>query len=315
MEEFLFSVDVVAPLFVLMAIGYFARKINFVSGSFLSQMNRFVFQFLLPMMLFEDIRITYRGDFSNGKLILLVLAGLAAIILLTSLAVHLFIRRRGQQGSMIQGIYRSNFLIYGYPLATAMCGDSAITAIAMMMAIVIPVYNVLAVVILTLHSEKSGKRIDIKKLLKDIISNPLIIGCCLGLIFGSLHIGFPHFIELPIEQISRIATPLALFVMGGEFQFSSLRNNIWKVVAATVSRLIFIPVIMLFIAVEMGFRGAELSVLVSLFATPTAVVSYIMADNMGNDGELSAQIVIMTTGLASFTIFLIVFFLRTWGYL
>jgi len=106
-----------------------------------------------------------------------------------------------------------------------------------------------------------------------------------------------------------------MFVMGGEFQFASLRNNLAKVLTATVCRLVAIPLVILYIAIEMGFRGSDLSVLISLFATPTAVVSYIMAENMGNDGELSAQIVILTTGLASFTIFLFIFVLRSLGYL
>jgi len=148
----------------------------------------------------------------------------------------------------------------------------------------------------------------------------LIIGSFLGILFGAASFYFPEiqlpeFIVVPIEQLAVIATPLALFVMGGEFQFSGLKNNILKVIATTTGRLIIIPLVVLYIAVLLGFRGAELSVLISLFATPTAVVSYIMADNMGNDGELSAQIVIMTTGLASFTIFFIVFFMRTAGFL
>jgi predicted permease len=315
MTNFLFSINVVAPLFVLMTAGYFARKIHFVSDDFLTQMNRFVFQFLLPLMLFEDIRKTYQGDFSNTKLITVALVGIAGIILLTTLIVHLTIKRKGQQGSMIQGIYRSNFLIYGFPLATAMYGNEAVSHIAMLMAIVIPIYNIAAVVILTLHSEKTREKTIFRKLLLDIITNPLILGCCFGLISGSIHLQFPHFLEVPLEQLAGIATPLALFVMGGEFRFSSLRNNFGKIIASTVSRLVVVPVIVLYICIRMGFRGAELSVLVSLFATPTAVVSYIMADNMGNDGKLSAQIVISTTAASCITIFLIVLCLRSWGYL
>jgi predicted permease len=315
MADLLFSVNVVAPLFMLMAAGYFARKIRFVSGEFLSQMNRFVFQFLLPLMLFQDIRTTYEGDFSNVKLILFAVVGVVAVILISTVAVRLTVRRRGQQGSMIQGIFRSNFLIYGFPLATAMYGNAAVSNIAMLMAIIIPLYNVTAVVILTLHSEHNDEKIVIGKLLKDVVTNPLIIGCCFGVAFGALHIEFPGFIEQPVNQLAGIATPLALFVMGGEFRFSRLKHHYGKAVAATVARLIVIPGIVLYICINAGFRGAELAVLVSLFATPTAVVSYIMADNMGNDGELSAQIVVLTTVASCVTIFFIIFILRSLGYL
>ncbi|MDR1561770.1 MAG: AEC family transporter [Dysgonamonadaceae bacterium] len=315
MENLLFSVNVVSPLFILMAAGYFARKIRFVSGEFLTQMNRFVFQFLLPVMLFQDIRTTYEGDFSNLKLITFALTGIAAVILITTIVVQFTVRRRGQRGSMIQGIYRSNFLIYGFPLATAMYGDAAAKNIAMLMAIIIPIYNIVAVIVLTVYSEHKGEKIIPGKLFRDIVTNPLIIGCFLGLIFGAANINMPYIIDRPVSQIANIATPLALFVMGGEFRFSRLKNNCLKAVAATIARLVIIPAIILYICVNAGFRGAELAVMVSLFATPTAVVSYIMADNMGNDGELSAQIVVLTTVASCLTIFLTVYILRSTGYL
>ncbi|MDR0686317.1 MAG: AEC family transporter [Dysgonamonadaceae bacterium] len=315
MTDLLFSVNVVAPLFLLMTTGYFARKTGFVASDFLAQMNRFVFQFLLPLMLFQDIRKTYEGDFSNVRLILFAVLGVLSVILISTVAVHLTVRRRGQRGSMIQGVFRSNFLIYGFPLATAMYGQAAVSNIAMLMAIIIPLYNIAAVVILTLHSEHNDKKVAVGKLLKDIVTNPLIVGCCFGVVFGALRIEFPNFIEQPVGQLAGIATPLALFVMGGEFRFSRLKRHYGKAVTATVSRLIVIPGIILYICIHTGFRGAELAVLVSLFATPTAVVSYIMADNMGNDGELAAQIVVLTTVASCVTIFLIVFILRSLGYL
>ncbi|MDR1371605.1 MAG: AEC family transporter [Dysgonamonadaceae bacterium] len=315
MENLLFSVNVVAPLFILMAAGYLARKISFVSSEFLSQMNRFVFQFLLPLMLFQDIRTTYKGDFSNTVLIIYAVSGVIAVIILTTIIIRLTVKKKGQQGSMIQGIYRSNFLIYGFPLAKAMYPDEAVTDIAMLMAIIIPLYNVAAVIVLTFHSEHNNEKINPGKLLKDIVTNPLIIGSCLGLIFGAAHIKFVSFIEQPVNQLACIATPLALFVMGGEFHFSHLKHHYGKAVTATLARLVIIPSTMLGVCIHAGFRGPELAVLVSLFATPTAVVSYIMADNMGNDGELSAQIVVLTTAASCLTIFLTVYFLRSLGYL
>jgi predicted permease len=315
MTNLIYSFNVIAPLFVLMVIGYFMHQIRFLSKDFLAQLNRFVFNFLLPLMLYQEIRLSYQGDFSNVKLILTAVAGIAAIILISTIIVKLTIKRKGQQGSMIQGIYRSNFLIYGLPLATGMYGDEAIAPITMLMGIIVPIYNITAVVILTLHSESENNRISSKKLLKEIAVNPLLIGVILGLSGGIIHLRFPYSVEVPLKQLAMMAAPLALFVMGGEFRFRNLRNNIYKVIIATVSRLIIVPVIMLFICIQLGFRNVELSVLISLFATPTAIVSYIMAKNMGNDGELSGQIVVLTTLLSCVTIFFIVFFMRTWGYL
>lgn len=314
MSNFLFSLNVVAPLFVLMAMGYIARQIRFVSDDFLAELNRFVFRFCLPLMLFQDIRHSYSGDFSNLNLILASLIGMTVIILLLFVLVPLFIKRKGERGSMIQGIYRSNFLIYGLPLATGMYGDEVLASISMLMGILIPFYNITAVIVLSIYSE-NNHQISIKSILKDIVTNPLIIGCFFGLLGGMVHLTLPRFLEIPLSQLATMAAPLALFVVGGEFKFGSFRNNLVKVLVATASRLIVIPVAILFVFVLMGFRNVDLAVLISIFATPTAMSSYIMAKNMGNDATLSAQIVILTTACSSVTIFLIVFFLRSWGYL
>jgi predicted permease len=314
MNNFLFSLNVVAPLFVLMATGYVVRQAKFVTEDFLSQLNRFVFKFSLPLMLFQDIRLSYQGDFSNTRLIFASLAGITVVILISFLIVPFIVKRKGQQGSIIQGIYRSNFLIYGLPLATGMYGQDAVASISMLMGIMIPFYNVAAVIILSIYSE-NGAKTSLKKVMKDIIANPLILGCAFGLLGGAMHLHFPRFVEIPLAQLAATASPLALFVMGGEFKFRNLRNNIYKVVAVTAARLLIIPVSALAIFVYMDFRDMELSVLLCIFATPTAMASYIMAKNMHNDGELSGQIVVLTTACSCITIFLIIFFLRGWGFL
>ena len=315
MENFIFSLNVVAPLFILMAAGYIARITHFVSDDFLAQLNRFVFRFLLPIMLFQDIRFSYEGNFSNTDLILASLIGITAVILVSFLIVPFFIKRKGERGSMIQGIYRSNFLIYGLPLATGMYGDKALASISMLMGIMIPFYNVAAVIILSIYSENDSHKISWKNILKDIVTNPLIIGCFFGLLGGIFQVQFPAFIENPLAQLGKIGAPLALFVLGGEFKFNTLRNSFYKVIAATVCRLIIVPVICLYVFILIGFRDVDLAVLLSIFATPTAMASYIMAKNMGNDGDLSAQIVVLTTAFSSLTIFLFIYFLRSWGYL
>ena len=315
MTNFMFSFNVVIPLFVLMGIGYFMHQIHFLSADFFAQLNRFVFKFLLPLMLFQEIRSSYHNDFSNVKLILTAVSGIAAIILISTIIVKLTIKRKAQQGSMIQGIYRSNFLIYGIPLVTGMYGSGAIAHVTMLMGIITPIHNIVAVVLLTFHSESESNRISSRKVLKEIAVNPLLLGAIFGLLGGIIQLKLPQSVEAPLNQLAMMASPLALFVMGGEFRFRSLRNNIYKVLAVTISRLVIIPIVMLYICIQLGFRNLELSMLLTIFATPTAVASYIMAKNMGNDGELSGQIVVLTTLLSCVTIFFIVLFLRSHGYL
>jgi len=315
MNNFLFSLNVVAPLFVLIATGYVMRKIRFITDDFLSQLNKLVFKFFLPIMLFQDVRLYYEGDFSNTRLIFASVAGISVIILLSFLIVPLFIERKGQRGSMIQGIYRSNFLIYGLPLAVGMYADRAVAVISMLMVIMIPFYNVMAVIILSIYSENGKHKITIKSLLRDIVTNPLILGCFFGLLAGMIHLDLPRFIDVPLAQFAKVAVPLALFVMGGGFKFHSLRNNLVKVISVTVARLLIVPVIALSIFIYAGFRDVDLAVLLCVFATPAAMAGFIMAKNMGNDGELSGQIVVLTTACSCVTIFFLIYFLRVWGYI
>jgi predicted permease len=314
MTNFLFSLNVVAPLFVLMATGYVIRQIRFVTEDFLSQLNKLVFKFCLPIMLFQDIRLSYKGDFSNTKLIFASLIGIATVIFLSFVIVPLLVKRKAQRGSIIQGIYRSNFLIYGMPLAVGMYGDSAVAAISMLMFIMIPFYNVAAVIILSIYSETGTHKVTFKSVLYDIVTNPLILGCFFGLLGGMIHLQLPRFLNVPLAQLAGTAAPLALFVMGGEFKFRSLRNNLLKVIAVTAARLLIVPVAALSLFIYMGFRDVDLAVLLCIFATPAALAGYIMSKNMGTDGELSGQIVVLTTACSCVTIFFIIYFLRTWGY-
>jgi predicted permease len=319
MDDLLFSINVVLPLFLLISIGYILKQLRFVSETFLSEANKFVFNFPLPLMLFQNIRNVFDGSFIdlyNTKLILSAFIGIVIVITILVVVVPLFGKRRATTGSLIQGIYRSNFIIYGLPLATSMYGDKAIIPISMLLGMVIPVYNILAVVILTSFSEtKSGSSVSFSLIMKNIFKNPLILACVAGFTAGAIDIRFPVFIEKPVDEISKIATPLALLVMGGLFKFQGLMNNFRMVFVASLTKLLVIPLFAIIVFVYMGFRGLELAALLCLFATPTAVASYIMSENMGCDGEVSAHIVVMSTALSAITIFLFIFALKSMEYL
>ena len=315
MDDFIFSINAVAPLFILMAAGYVARHIRFISDIFLSEVNGFVFKFLLPLMLFQNIRNIFHGEFTDTFLIFTAVAGVSVVIVCSLCIVPLMVKRRGQCGSIIQGVYRSNFLIYGMPLATGMYGQDAANSVAMLLGVMVPFYNVAAVIILSFFSESRTGRVSLLRLLADVARNPLILGCVAGLLFGMFHVEIPVAVNKPIAELSVAASPLALFLTGGEFKFRSLSNNLLKVIMATVARLVIVPLVAMLIFIPMGFRAIDLSVLLCIFATPAAVSGYIMATSMGCDGELSGQIVVVTTVGSSLSIFLFVFVLRSIGVL
>jgi len=315
MEDLLFSINAVAPLFILMALGYMARQSSFISDTFLSEANRFVFIFLIPLMLFQNVRDSFLSDFSGGRLIYTATLGVGVVIALSLCIVPLLVKRRGQCGSIIQGIYRSNFLIYGMPLATGMYGKEAAHCIAVLLAVLVPMYNIAAVIILSVFSETRTNRLSLFQIFKDIARNPLILGCVAGLFFGIFRIDLPVFVNKPVVELSAMASPLALFLLGGDFKFRRLNNNLWKVLSTTATRLIIVPLAAMLVFIAMGFRTVELGALLCIFATPAAVSGYIMATNMGCDGELSGQIVVLTTVGSCLSIFLFVFVFRSFGFL
>ena len=314
MLDFLFSVNVVAPLFILMAAGYLARMFGFVSDTFLDEANRFVFRFSLPLMLFQNVQTHFHSNFSDYRLIIFSLVGVSATILLSMLVIPFFVKRSGQRGSMVQAIYRSNFLIYGLPLATGIHGDKAVAVISMMMGIMVAFYNMMAVIILSIYSE-TGQKLSLKGIFVNIFKNPLILGCLSGMLFGASGLSFPEALNKPLNDLAGLAPPLALFIMGGKFKFRRLAGNAVKVTAATLCRLVAVPFTAIAAAVFLGMRDVYLAALLSLFATPAAAAGYIMAENMGCDGELAGQIVVTTTLASSVTIFLFVYILRVQGYL
>jgi predicted permease len=270
-------------------------------------------------MLFQNIRNTFDGSLItifNTRLILSAFIGIVVVIVILLIVIPMAGRSRATTGSLIQGIFRSNFIIYGLPLATSMYGENAIIPVSMLLGMVIPVYNIAAVVILTVFSEtKSVSSISFSSIIGNIFKNPLILACIAGFVAGRLNVRFPVFIDKPVEDISNIATPLALLVMGGLFKFKGLMNNFLTVFIASISKLVAIPLIAMIVFVSMGFRGLELATLLCLFATPTAVASFIMAENMGCDGDISAHIVVLSTALSAITIFFFIFILKSMGYL
>ena len=191
MDNLIFSINVVAPLFLIMLFGYTAKQLKVITEEFAFEANKFVFRLLIPVMLFHQIKSTFdTDDHPNTSIIIVTLIISAIILLILILAVPLFMKGKGRQGSMIQGIFRSNYVVYGIPLAVGMFGNEAAQTIAVLMGFVIPFFNISAIFILTFFSD-SNKSINLVKIIKDILTNPLVFGCIMGGIFGYFEVSIP----------------------------------------------------------------------------------------------------------------------------
>ena len=202
------------------------------------------------------------------------------------------------------------FGLFAIPLTESVFGSEGVALASMMIAVVVPIYNVVAVVVLEYFRGGVPK---IGQLAKNVLSNPMIMGAIVGFVFFGLHIYLPACVEKPVKAFSDLSTSLALFVLGSTLHFSSIRKNLKYLVSALGLKLVLIPSIIMVLAVKLQFRPVECFVLFAMFATPVAAASYPMAQNMGGDGELAGELVVTSTVVSVFTIFLWIYFLKSIG--
>ena len=307
MENLILSFTVVFPLFAQLVLGFFLKRVGLLDSHTLGHCNKLVFRVFLPTLLFLNV---YNADISesfNGRFLLCTAAVVLLVFCVLMFVVPLFEKDPRKRGVMVQGIFRSNFALFGVPAAISLFGEAHTGTVSILVAVVIPIFNVLSVVALEIFR---GGKPSVKKILKGIVKNPLIIGTLSGLALLLLGIRLPGVVESTMQSISKIATPLSLLVLGGTFEFSKLRGNLREMCIGIVGRLILVPAVCLPIFAALGFRGVEMGAVLMVLASPTAVSSFPMAIEMDADGTLAGQIVVGTTLFCIVTLFFWIFLLK-----
>ena len=310
MENFLLAVEAVAPLFCLMFIGLCVKRGRLLTDAELVHVNRLVFTVFFAIMMFYNLYITDIGTVMRPRLMLFAVGALAVIYLVSFFLICRTVQSNRSRGAMIQAIYRSNFVLMGIPLAANICGEAEVAVTTMMIAIVVPIYNILGV--FTLETFRGG-RFAFWPILRGVLKNPMILGALLGAFCMLIGLPIPKAVLKPLAQVTAAATPLALIVLGASFHFG--RSLIrWRPLAACVAgRLVLVPGIVLFTAMALGFRGIEFVTLISIFATPSAVASFAMAQQMDSDAGLAGNCVVYSSALSCITIFGWVFLFKVLG--
>ena len=301
MNNFLVCVNAILPIFLIMAVGYAARRAGIIREGEVGRFNAVAFKIFLPLSCFNNI---YTSDLSRAVHPKLLLYAVAAVLLSIGLSWWYgtrFVDRRDRKGVVIQGLYRSNFVIIGMPIAMSLIDAPDYGPVAVLLAVVVPIFNVFAVITLETFN---GEKVSRKKLLIDILKNPLIIGCLAGLFCLVCRIQLPAFVDKAVADLAKAASPLMLFLLGASFRFNSIRNQVRELAAVCIGRLLVIPGIFLSLAALLGFRGLDFVALLGVFASCTAVSSFSMAQQMGGDADLAGNIVVMTSLLCSLTLFL-----------
>lgn len=310
MENLILSFKVVAPLIILMLLGAFMLRVHIFDDATVKKMNTAVFKVFLPALIFYNIYNSSIEDIKDIRAALYASIVLMSAFALCSVLICFIEKDARKRGVMVQGICRSNFVIFGVPLCVSLCGEQILGKISVAVTIIIPVINILSVVVLEVFR---GAKPSAKKILKGIITNPLTIASALGMIALVSGIKLGSVLTNALGDVSKIATPLALILLGASIDLKKVRRNLGQLFITVFGKLVAVPFIGIFIAVLMGMRGGDLALLIAALAAPTAVSSYPMALSMDGDGELAAQIVAFGTVLCIVTVFLWVFVLKQLG--
>ncbi|MBQ8030337.1 MAG: AEC family transporter [Butyrivibrio sp.] len=310
MENFIIATNAVVPFMVYIAIGMIAKKLGLVKESFLRELNGVIFRVFFPFIMFNNL---YKADFSTLKdadYVLFAVIATLIVIALSVLLVPVFEKENPRKGVIIQAIFRSNSVLFAIPLAGSVLGEEASIKSSIIVAFLVPMYNIFSVMILEYYR---GGKVKIFVIAKNILKNPLIMGAIAGAIFNLLPVTMPDSLAHPITQLSNLATPMALFVLGGTLKFSDLRKNAVPVAVGVIIKLIIVPAIVSYAMALLRYEPAELFAVFCMFATPVAAASFPMAQSMGADADLAGEYVVVTTLLSIVTIFVWILVLKNFG--
>ena len=299
------------PLFLMMAVGYVIRLTGLMNDISARQVNRCIFKVFLPLMLFINIYDAGDGATLRSDLLFFAVAGVLIEFLVSLVLVLLTEQDNSRRGVMLQGMFRSNFVLFGIPIAMSLFGDSAAGTASLLIAIVIPMFNALAVLALEMFN---GQRPNLWGVLFGIATNPLIIASLLGIAFNHFGWYLPGLLHDTMSTLGGIATPLAFVVLGASMNFSETGRCMRPLLITLLMKLIIYPAAFVGAAILMGFRGANLAVLLTVFGSPIAVSSITMAQQMGGDDQLAGQLVIFSSILSIGTMFLYIWGLNYFGF-
>ena len=314
MDNLYYSLNATMPIFLVMILGFVFRKIGLLSENLASGINKFVFKVALPTNLFIQLYDVDIFTIWDTKYVIFCFVATLISVLISWGIAH-FLRDRSVRGEVVQASYRSSASLLGMAYIENIYGSASVGSL--MMIGCVPLYNVSAVIILSLMNP-NNTGIDgnkIKSSLIGIIKNPIIWGIILGFAWSLTGIHFPTIAETTVSYIGRTASPLGLLAMGAMIDFGSVMKQKGPVILSVFMKLVLFVVIFAPVAIWLGFEGEKLIALIIMLGSASTVAGFIMAKNMGHEGNVSAGSAALSTLLSSFTMTLWIWLLRSGGYI
>lgn len=312
MENLIFSLNATIPIFLMMLLGMLFRKLGWMDEVFAAKMNKFVFLVPLPVLLFEQLATVDFSEVWDIKFILFCFV-VTAISITISTLISLLWKDRSIKGEFIQATYRSSAALLGIAFIQNIYGTAGMAPLMIIGSV--PLYNIMAVVVLSLFKpgNNSFDKALVKKTLKGIATNPIIIGIVAGFVWSALKLPMPSILHKTVSSIGATATPMGLMSMGATFEMKKATSKMKPTLVAVFMKLVGFCAIFLPVAAMLGFRNEQLIAILVMLGSATTVSCFVMARNMGHEGTLSSGVIMMTTLLSAFTLTMWLDVLRSFG--
>lgn len=295
------SIEVVLPICLFILMGVLVKKIRWINEEGVNQANRLIFRLFFPMLMFSNIYEAELSEALDLKVIGFMVALTLLIFALLMILVPLFCKDRCRQGSIIQGILRPNAMLYAIPVVSTIFGGENIGLVTMCVAVIAPIYNILTVIAL---ESRRGEKVSFGTLLKSIVTNPIIDGAVIGILFKVFHLTLPDALFKVVDDMAGVVTPFSLILLGAGLTIGGFKTNKKTLALVALLRLVVTPALAVGMGYLFGFRGVALVTVFALSSVPTAVSSYVMAKEMGADAPLAGEIVASTSVFSILSIFL-----------
>ncbi len=311
-DTLLFTSNIVAPIFFIVSLGYLLKRWRIIDQGFIDTSSKLVFTITLPVLVFMSIsRMDFQAVFNPTLMGYFIISTLISVAILWQASKY-FIKQPEDLGVFIQGSFRGNYGIIGLAISFNMFGNSGLALASLLLVCVIPLYNVLSVLALSLPMHQTNGP-SIARPIKEIARNPLIIAVLLALPFSYFGWGLTAMGDKIGNYFASLTLPLALLAIGGSLNLKSLRDTSGQSGWSTLIKLVIMPLTLTFGAWLYGFKSQELGILFVLFGCPTAAASFIMAKAMGGNAQLAANIILTTTLGSVITLSAGIYFLRLWN--
>lgn len=312
MENLIFSLNATIPIFLMMLLGMLFRKLGWMDEVFATKMNKFVFLVPLPVLLFEQLATVDFSEVWDIKFIIFCFV-VTAISITISTLISLLWKDRSIKGEFIQATYRSSAALLGIAFIQNIYGTAGMAPLMIIGSV--PLYNIMAVVVLSVFKpgNNSFDKALVKKTLKGIATNPIIIGIVAGFVWSALKLPMPTILHKVVSNVGTTATPMGLMSMGATFELRKATSKMKPTIVAVFMKLVGFCAVFLPVAAVLGFRNEELIAILVMLGSATTVSSFVMARNMGHEGTLSSGVIMMTTLLSAFTLTMWLDVLRSFG--